>query len=37
MKYSKMLARLEAKKRWYDAQSEAYKRCCKRPGSIKKR
>ena len=35
MKYKKKLARLEGLKRWWDNQSDAYKRSTTKPGSVK--
>lgn len=35
MKYSKMVKNLEAAKRWWDQQNDAYKRAHKKPGSVK--
>jgi hypothetical protein len=35
MKYKKMKARLEARQRWYDNQSQQYQKENKRPGSVK--
>lgn len=36
MKYKKMLLKLQGRQKWYESQSESYKRACKRPGSVKK-
>lgn len=35
MKHSKKVAKLVARQKWYDSQSQAYKNANKRPGSIK--
>lgn len=35
MKYKKMVANLEAAKRWWDAQPETFKKATTRPGSVK--
>ena len=35
MKYKKMVANLEAAKRWWDAQPESFKKATTRPGSVK--
>lgn len=34
MKYKKMVANLEAAKRWWDAQPESFKKATTRPGSV---
>lgn len=35
MKYSKKVAKLDAAKRWFDAQSQKYKDAHTKPGSVK--
>jgi hypothetical protein len=35
MKYKNKIKNLLSKQRWYDSQSESYKKACKRPGSVK--
>ena len=35
MKYKKKLENLEAAKRWWDSQPEAFKNATTRPGSVK--
>lgn len=35
MKYKKKLARLEARRKWYDQQNQLFQKANKRPGSIK--
>ena len=37
MKYKKKQAWLKTRQDWYDRQPDAYKRACKKPGSVKVR